>query len=138
MLEDLEASKHELGVQGYGLSETTLEEVFLAVNSKGALLPSSSAEHADHTYLDMSEQASPHDSLLGHSAEGAPLPNSSSFGGDLRRPTRVLVCSLIFLTIHREQQQACSALAQPHSSQLVRLDHRCQVVDGRCCQPLCF
>ncbi len=36
LLEDLEASKGELGIDSYGLTVTTLEEVFLAVSAAAA------------------------------------------------------------------------------------------------------
>lgn len=92
LLEDLEASKEELSIRGYGLSETTLEEVFLAVNSKGLSVPEHNGESFEHTALDFDEEDTPSTPLLRESGhEKLASPFSGSFSGDLRRPTRVQV-----------------------------------------------
>lgn len=90
LLEDLEASKQELGIRGYGLAETTLEEVFLAVNSKGkgAADPSLEDVGLHHTAIAV-EGDEPEAPLLG--GENGLARHSGSFDGDLRRPTRLTV-----------------------------------------------
>ena len=47
MLQELEASKEELGVGSYGLAVTTLEEVFLAVSAQAAAEAAKSGNGGD-------------------------------------------------------------------------------------------
>lgn len=57
MLEDLEASRGDLGIDSYGLTVTTLEEVFLAVSAAAAGAKTGAALPLDgtgpHVTLDM-------------------------------------------------------------------------------------
>lgn len=92
MLRELEASEAELGISSYGLAETTLEEVFLAVTSRKEgleVVPKHDATApgvVEQVALDMSSAEDESDALLPVAAG-----SSSEFAGDLRRPTRILV-----------------------------------------------
>ena len=91
LLEDLEASKQAFGVKGYGLSETTLEEVFLAVNSKGKGPPSLDEAASEHLSVAVAEAADASTPLLQNDVGNGVLRESHSFDGDLRRPMRLTV-----------------------------------------------
>ena len=97
LLRSLDASKEELNIKGYGLAETTLEEVFLAVNSKGKSLESlgSMSRDLEQTNLAVTDDDhEPHDTpLLRNALSNGAYTASDPFEGDLRRPTKVLVRS---------------------------------------------
>ena len=101
LLRELEGAKAELGVSGYGLSETTLEEVFLTVTSQGKG-PRSGSAAAGHVAVAVGPPAVAAASPAG--AERRPLlrgdsddlgEGGSEYEGDLRRPTRVQVPATI-------------------------------------------
>ena len=95
LLEDLEASKQELGIRGYGLAETTLEEVFLAVNSKGKGVSAADVIETEQqqTALLIDEEDTQGAPLLPGQENGFPRV-SGSFDGDLRRPSKLIVTIL--------------------------------------------
>ena len=96
MLRELEASKAALGVSSYGLAETTLEEVFLAVTRQreSAAVPETVELKAANRSEPSQEVSVPVGAENGESRPflGSSEPSDSAeFDGDLRRPTRVLV-----------------------------------------------
>jgi len=94
LLRDLEGSKERLGVKGYGLAETTLEEVFLAVTQQGKAWegrephPPGPAAAPEDSSIPISQDAGA--PLLGNGVCND-VEGGSDYDGDLRRPTRLLV-----------------------------------------------
>ena len=102
LLRELESAKAELGVSGYGLSETTLEEVFLTVTSQGKEPPRGGNAAAGHVAVALGIPVVAGAPTAG--AERQPLlrgysddlgEGGNEYEGDLRRPTRVQVTTTI-------------------------------------------
>ena len=96
MLRELEASKAALGVSSYGLAETTLEEVFLAVTRQreSAAIPATvelKAADRPEDSQDVSVAVGDENGESRPFLESSEPSGSAEFDGDLRRPTRVLV-----------------------------------------------
>lgn len=117
----MEASKEELGIKGYGLTETTLEEVFLAVNSKGKGIEvqENGLGELDHTSVPISDmEDGDMRPLLANDAGINDCSMSDAYEGDLRRSVRVQVWSAESLGKKSScsYQQHTSSAKQPVSS----------------------
>ena len=88
LFRELESKKADLGITGYGVAETTLEEVFLAAtkqrpdfdaNQKGIF--------EDDTVLPIDDEE-----INGNSDDQDVRLNLDNYEGDRRRPERLMVC----------------------------------------------
>ena len=88
LFRDLDSRKEELEITGYGIAETTLEEVFLAATQRSAATDTKKGVFEDHTIV-------PVDDSSEENEEHALVASSSdAYEGDRRRPERLTVSYL--------------------------------------------